>query len=144
MTLSLQAPYNASLARLLLMNNKWAFPMHLLRTSCHYKPFCFFNVVVMYLAWLEVIFEKVTTGTCTLPLDSSPTSSHPHHHPRYKGSLVNVDNALHTFVLTRGTRKSRTPLVGLLISYKCSPLCKRSLAKDGRSSARLKDKSQGL
>ena len=59
MTLSLQAPYHARPAGLLLMNNKWTFPTHSLRTSCHYKPFCFFSVVVMYhLAWLDVISEK--------------------------------------------------------------------------------------
>lgn len=87
MTLSLQAPYHASPARLLLMNNKWAFLMHLLRTSCHYKPFCFFSVVVMYhLAWLDVIFEKVTKGMCALPLDSPPTRLHPRYHPSFKGS----------------------------------------------------------
>lgn len=87
MTFSLQAPYHASPARLLLMNNKWALLMHLLRTSCHYKPFCFFSVVVMYhLAWLDVIFEKVTKGMCALLLDPPPTRPHSHHHPSFKGS----------------------------------------------------------
>lgn len=41
-TFRLQAPCHASPAGLLLMNNKWAFLIHLLGTSCHYKPFCFF------------------------------------------------------------------------------------------------------
>lgn len=101
MTLSLQAPYHASPARLLLMNNKWAFLMHLLRTSCHYKPFCFFSIVVMYhLAWLDVIFEKVTTGMCALSLDPLPPARTPITTPAIKEGLANVDKALNTFVRT--------------------------------------------
>lgn len=77
-TFRLQAPCHASPAGLLLMNNKWAFLIHLLGTSCHYKPFCFFRVVVMYhLAQLDVILEKVTKGMCALPQSPLPPSHTP-------------------------------------------------------------------
>lgn len=67
-------------SRAALMNNKysWTFPTHSLRTSCHYKPFFVFSVVVMYhLAWLDVISEKVTKVAVTFLPRLPITRSHP-------------------------------------------------------------------
>lgn len=135
MTLSLQAPYHARPAGLLLMNNKWTFPTHSLRTSCHYKPFCFFSVVVMYhLAWLDVISEKVTKGMCTFLLDSLPTRSHPITTASLKEAMANVEKLHNASVWTYATKIRRSPTHRSHLSAinTHSPFCKRSSSKESR------------
>lgn len=145
MTLRLQAPYQARPAGLLLMNNKWTFPTHSLRTSCHYKPFCFFSVVVMYhIAWLDVISEKVTKGMCTFLLHSLPTRSHPITTAPLKEAMANVDTLHNTSVWTYGTKLRRSPAHRPHLSAINTPHFVREAPqkKVHRSLAWIEDKSQ--